>query len=137
VCWRLDTGWDGRHDASRPPTWRAIASAEQRKFDQVLADAPPAYRTAERIERLRACIVAGVTRKELSGEFGLSRQAPSITTSRSVNRDAHAVVNLDKTGWYEIGGRLEVTGDIRLLLAPRYSPELQPDQAGEQHLRNL
>jgi hypothetical protein len=75
VCWRLDTGWDCRHDASRPPTWRAIASAEHREFDRLLAGAPPAYWTAERIERLWACIVAGVTMKELSGEFGLSRQA--------------------------------------------------------------
>jgi hypothetical protein len=35
-------------------------------------------------------------------------------------------VNLDKIGWYEIGGRLEVPDNVSLLLAPRYSRKLNP-----------
>jgi hypothetical protein len=35
-------------------------------------------------------------------------------------------VNLDKTGWFEIGGRLEIPDNVSLLLAPRYSQELNP-----------
>jgi hypothetical protein len=63
--------------ASRADTARAIAAAEQREFDRLLADMPcrPHYWSAQRIEHLRARIVAGVTMTELAGQFGLSRQA--------------------------------------------------------------
>jgi hypothetical protein len=69
---------DVRHRrASRTDMARAIAAAEQREFDRLLADMPRRqhYWSAERIDHLRARVVAGVTMKELAGEFGLTRQA--------------------------------------------------------------
>jgi hypothetical protein len=72
--------WDSnvrQRRASRTDMVRAIAAAEQREFDRLLADMPRRqhYWSAERIEHLRSRIVAGVTMRELAGEFGLSRQA--------------------------------------------------------------
>ncbi|MBV8588699.1 MAG: DDE-type integrase/transposase/recombinase [Acetobacteraceae bacterium] len=46
--------------------------------------------------------------------------------SRCVAPGAHAVVNLDRAGWHQIGGRLQVPDNISLLPLPRYSPELNP-----------
>jgi hypothetical protein len=63
--------------ASRTDMARAIAAAEQREFDRLLADLPRRqhYWSAERIELLRARLASGVKMKELAGEFGLTRQA--------------------------------------------------------------
>jgi hypothetical protein len=72
--------WDAdvrQRRASRTDMARAIAAAERREFDRLLADMPRRqhYWSAERIELLRARIAFGVTMKELAGEFGLTRQA--------------------------------------------------------------
>jgi hypothetical protein len=84
------TAWDSdvrQRRASRADRARAIAAVEQREFDQLLADMPRRrhYWSVERIEHLRARIVAGVTMRELSGEVWTdpAGDRPSGATSRS------------------------------------------------------
>jgi hypothetical protein len=92
--------WDSdvrQRRASHTDMSRAIAAAEQREFNRLLADMPRRqhYWSAERIEHLRARIVAGVTMRELAGEFGLSRQAIGQVAQR------HSLL----TGYSRRGGR--------------------------------
>jgi hypothetical protein len=54
--------------------------------------------------------------------------------AKAVDRDAHAIVVLDRAGWHT-GKRLKVPGNITLLALPAYSPELNPVENIWQYLR--
>ena len=55
--------------------------------------------------------------------------------STQVSENAHAVLLLDQAGWHQTGGRLEVPGNITLVLLPPYSPELNPMENVWEYLR--
>jgi len=55
--------------------------------------------------------------------------------SRRTTPGAHAVVTMDGAGWHQEGSRLQVPGNISLLLLPPYSPELNPQENIWQYLR--
>jgi transposase len=54
---------------------------------------------------------------------------------RHVETGSHAVVVLDRAGWHQIGGRLNVPENISLLPLPAHSPELNPQENVWQFLR--
>jgi hypothetical protein len=45
--------------------------------------------------------------------------------SRYVAREAHAVILMDRAGWHRTG-RLDVQGNLTIILLPSRSPELNP-----------
>lgn len=55
--------------------------------------------------------------------------------SKRVAPGAHAGIMLDGAGWHQSGDRLKVPSNISLLLLPRYSPELNPQENIWQYLR--
>ena len=55
--------------------------------------------------------------------------------SSQVSPGAHAVILLDRAGWHQAGGRLQVPGNITLLPLPPYSPELNPMENVWEYLR--
>jgi transposase len=46
--------------------------------------------------------------------------------SRSLPKDVHAVLVLDRAGWHRPGGALAVPANVTLVHLPPYSPELNP-----------